>query len=222
MTHPTLPPIGISGFAGSGKTTAANYLEREYGYTRLHIADPLRGMLWCLLRDFGVPGLEIEAYLTGSRKEEVIPCLGVTSRQAQITLGTEWGRNLIDPDLWARLWERRAYGVSAPMNDSVRFPNEETAIRNRGGFTILIVRPGCEPAAYRNRAWKWLYQNFGVMRGVHASERVDRLNPDYIVHNDGTLDELYSLLNLTMDHISYRKEVCFTQGEPVIVKMPRT
>ncbi len=197
----TAPPIGLSGFAISGKTTAANYLEERYGYTRLHIADPLRGMLYKLLDDFGVDKIDAFNHLEGRWKEDVIPELGVTGRHAQITLGTEWGREQIHPDLWQRCWDARAERLGKPaMNDSVRFPNEEAGIKSKGGVTILIVRDGCGPAAFKGGrfmkpVWRWLYQTFGVMRGVHDSERVDRLNPDFVVHNNGSLEQLYAMLD---------------------------
>jgi len=199
-----MTPIGLSGFAKSGKTTAAEYLQREYGYTRLHIADPLRGMLRTLLREFASHGYTdqlIDRYLEGDLKEDAIPCLGVTSRHAQISLGTEWGRNHIHPDLWQRCWEARAARLPSglAMNDSVRFPNEEAGIRNRNGITIMIVRPSLGPAAFKGRVGRWLYQTFGVMRGVHDSERVDRLNPDFVIHNTGSLDDLYRMIDRVME-----------------------
>ena len=198
-----MKPIGISGFAGSGKTTVANYIEKKYGYTRLHIAEPLRDMLRVLLIDYGMPIDEIERYMTGDLKEQVIPCLGVTSRHAQITLGTEWGREHISPDLWANLWKFRASQVESAMNDSVRFPNEEAAIVDARGFTILVTRPGTGPAAFRSPFWKWAYEVFGIMHGVHDSERVDRLNPDFIIENDGSLAILYAKIDSIMCDISW-------------------
>jgi hypothetical protein len=153
-------------------------------------------MLRTLLQRFGMENELIDRYLTGDLKEQVIPCLGVTSRSAQITLGTEWGREQVDPDLWARLWAHRSRHTARPMNDSVRFPNEEAQIRGIGGATILIRRQGTHPAAFK---WGWLgkalYHGFGIMWGVHDSERVDRLNPDFVVENNGTLADLYSDLD---------------------------
>lgn len=191
--------IGLSGFAQTGKTAVANYIESKYGYRRQHIAEPLRDMLRTLLRRFDYPDELIDCYLTGELKEELVPCLGVTSRQAQISLGTEWGREQIDQDLWARLWayEAAQHG-SAVMNDSVRFRNEEAAIQEElMGFTIMIQRPGTGPVAYIG--WKWLsrklYQWFGCMWGVHPSERVDLLDPDYVVVNNGTLEQLYDQID---------------------------
>jgi hypothetical protein len=205
-------PIGLSGFARSGKTTAAEYLEKYYGYTRLHIAEPLRDMLRPLLVEHGISDaidyhLEtsaVDAYLTGPLKETVIPGIGVTPRQLQISLGTAWGRECVSPDLWSNLWGIRADRSTKPaMNDSVRFPNEEAAIRERHGFTILIIREAVGPAAFKSRFGKWLFDVFGLMIGVHDSERVDRLNPDFVVHNTGSIDDLHRMLDVVMSQASH-------------------
>jgi hypothetical protein len=192
-----MPAIGLSGFAQSGKTTVANFIEKNYAFRRKHIAVPLRDMLAVLLRHNGLSDEMIYRYLEGDLKESVIPELGVTSRHAQITLGTEWGRELINPDLWANTW---AFGVTERdrvMNDSVRFVNEEEVIKNKlKGFTILIVRPGTKPAKF-----KWgifgekLYDWFGLLWGAHASERTDLLNPTYVVVNDGTEEDLFAQID---------------------------
>lgn len=192
--------IGLSGFAQTGKTTAANYLEERFGYTRLHIAEPLRDMIRTLMFHFNVPADMIERYLTGDLKESVIPEIGATSRWLQISLGTEWGREQVDPDIWANAWRIAADAAQWPMNDSVRFPNEESSVRARDGKTILIRRKGAGPAAFKWRfIGKLLYRLFGVMWGVHDSERVDRLKPDYIIDNDGTVEELYDAIDRIMD-----------------------
>lgn len=195
--------IGLSGLARSGKTTAAEYIERRYGFQRFHIAEPLRDMLRTLLRNFGMHESRIEAYLTGELKEDKIHCLGVTSRHAQISLGTEWGREQIDDDLWVRAWTAMTEGVPRKMNDSVRFLNEQEGIREMGGFNILIEREGTKPAAYSGPIGKFLYEKFGLWWGVHPSERIDRLDPDYFVHNDGTIEDLYERI----DEIMYRRGI---------------
>jgi hypothetical protein len=191
------PPIGLSGYAGTGKTAAALLIEAEHGYRRQHIAEPLRRMLASLLKDFGYSDRNIARILTGDLKDGwVIPEIGRTSRDLQITLGTEWGREQVGQDLWAKLWMLQANRAGgAVMNDSVRFRNEEDAIRDAGGFTILIQRPGAQPRAFKwKRLGPLLYRCCGLMWGVHDSERVDRLRPDHVVVNDGTLADLHDKL----------------------------
>jgi hypothetical protein len=191
--------VGLSGFAQSGKTTAALYLEQKYGIRRKHIAEPLRAMLAVLLTANGMKGDEITPYLEGDLKEQVIPCLGVTSRYAQITIGTEWGRELISQDLWANTWARGIADGESVMNDSVRFPNEAEAIRKLGGVVIMIKRPGTKPAKFKwGKIGEFLYEKFGLMWGVHDSERSDRIKADFVIHNDASVEQLYADLDEAM------------------------
>lgn len=126
--------IGLVGVIGSGKTTAANYLEVYHGFQPEKFAGPLKDML----RAIGLDDEEIE----GRLKEA--PCgllCGVTPRHAMQTLGTEWGRDLISPDLWVNAWE---YRVSDPIRrrivaDDCRFPNEAQKLRDIGAKLVRIV-----------------------------------------------------------------------------------
>lgn len=191
--------VGLSGFAQSGKTTAALYLEQKYGVRRKHIAEPLRAMLAVLLKANGMSSEMITRYLEGDLKEQLIPELGVTSRYAQITLGTEWGRELVNNDLWANTWERGIGEGESVMNDSVRFPNEAEAIRRRGGVVIMIKRPGTRPAKFKwGKIGEFLFDKLGLMWGVHDSERSDRIKPDFIIHNDSSVEQLHADLDMAM------------------------
>ena len=180
--------VGLAGFAQSGKTTAAQYLEKKYGIRRKHIAEPLRAMLAVLLKANGLSSEMITRYLEGDLKESVIPELGVTSRYAQITLGTEWGRELLGQNLWANTWGRGIAEGESVMNDSVRFPNEAEAVRKLGGIVIMIKRPDTKPAKFKwGKLGELLYDKFGLMWGVHDSERTDRIRPDFVIHNDASV-----------------------------------
>ena len=131
--------IGLSGFAGSGKSTAAMWLVEHRGFTRVRFAGPLKAMMAAL----GLSQREID----GDLKEE--PCVllgGCSPRHAMQTLGTEWGRRLIDPDLWVRAWRKQAGDVLAcgglVVVDDCRFVNEVSAIRALDGFVIRIEGKG--------------------------------------------------------------------------------
>jgi hypothetical protein len=210
--------IGLSGFAQSGKTTAALYLEKKYGVRRKHIAEPLRAMLAVLLQANGMSSDMISRYLEGDLKESMIPELGVTSRYAQITLGTEWGRQLINEDLWADTWAAGVADGESVMNDSVRFPNEATAIRSLGGVVIMIKRPGTKPAKFNwGKFGEFLYDKLGIMWGVHPSERIDLIRPDFIIHNDGSVEELYADLDKAMaTHFSRVQQTSFSNSKKAI------
>ena len=155
--------IGFCGPAGSGKSFAAAVLRREHGFMRLRFAGPLKAMLRAL-------GLT-EADVDGDGKERPHPRLcGRTPREAMQTLGTEWGRTLIGPDIWIEmLLEDARWAVSVGQNvviDDVRNANEVSAIHHLGGRVLRIRRPGVEA------------------KGAHVSERSD-FTPDGELVNDG-------------------------------------
>lgn len=136
MESPTTNLIGLTGRAGSGKTTAAEALIIG-GWVRVKMAGPLKDML----RSIGLTDEHIEGHL----KE--VPCdllMGQTPRHAMITLGTEWGRKQIDPDLWASVAEERIRLTLAAgqrvVADDIRFENEAAVIRRLGGTVVMIQR----------------------------------------------------------------------------------
>ena len=91
MPLPSL--IGFAGRAGAGKTTAACTVCAEFpGYVRLSFASPLRDMLRVL-------GISDEDMSAGKESPHPLLC-GRSPRFALQHLGTEWGRQMIGPELW--------------------------------------------------------------------------------------------------------------------------
>lgn len=135
--------IGITGLAGSGKTTVAATLCGTFGYRRLAFADPLKSMLAAV-------GFTHEQ-LYGAEKQVVVHDLGVTPRFALQTLGTGWGRETINEDIWVNLWKRQALEMEKEghiVADDVRFPNEVAAIKALGGQIWHVERPGTAQMAH--------------------------------------------------------------------------
>lgn len=135
--------IGITGLAGSGKSTAAQALE-DAGYWRMRFADPLKAMVRALLRECGYDDATIARMIDGDLKQQPIPELcGKTPRQVMQTLGTEWGRNMVGDTLWTGIARRKAERSPWPVVvDDVRFGNEAGLIRDMGGMVIKVRRPG--------------------------------------------------------------------------------
>jgi hypothetical protein len=141
--------IGVCGPEGAGKSTVARILVEHHEARIEPFAGPLKRMLEAL----GVPRENL--YGTPEQKAAPLDLLGGKSaRVAMQLLGTEWGRDLIDEDLWARCWaQRAALPADNPIvvADDLRFPNEVTAIRALGGKVIRVVR-GTETAAPKHRS----------------------------------------------------------------------
>lgn len=129
--------VGLSGRAGAGKSTLAAQLELQ-GWKRYSFARPIKEALICM----GIP----PEYITGDKKQEVVPGLGKTGRYIMQTLGTEWGRELINPSIWIYMAETKIKAMlDAGYNvvvDDVRFANEAIVILNHSGILYEVIRPG--------------------------------------------------------------------------------
>ena len=154
--------IGLVGRAGAGKTTLAEMLTNE-GYIRTPLADPIKTMIGALLRYQVVDDDTIDRMLYGDMKEEPSPFLsGKSARVAMQTLGTEW-RDLISPDLWLDIWQRRmnySWMNAAPLVvDDVRFVHEANRIQELGGAIFMVVRSGTETATPHASEAQWVHIN---------------------------------------------------------------
>lgn len=126
--------IGIAGPARAGKDTLASYLldNLSNDWLRSSFADPLKEML----RAIGVD-------CSDGKKAVVSDDYGVTPRHMMQTLGTEWGRNLIDSDIWVKAFARMNAGKCVIVPD-VRFENEAELVREHGVLIHLVGRGGIE------------------------------------------------------------------------------
>ncbi len=177
--------VGLMGYGGAGKSEVKKYLVEHRGFEGPHIKIPLANMVRSLLRDAGTAEEDIERYIDGDLKRVEIPALGHrTSTEIQQFLGTEFGRDFCDENLWLNLWERKADGILSEgkgvVQESVRFPNEAVAIRKRGGIILEITRPGVGP-----------------LPGGHVSE-VRPAIADTVIDNSGSIAQLHALLDETL------------------------
>lgn len=163
--------IGLAGNIGSGKTSAAAMVPGAYS---LQWADAMYRGLSALL---GV-GEEVLRDRTNKERPVNVAGIEVVPRHLLRTLGTEWGRDMIHPDLWVALTAERIACIAGATGRTVfaicgtRFLNEMAIIRAAGGEVWWIDRPG-------------------AAAGPHASDRViTREHCDRAITNDGTLDQL--------------------------------
>lgn len=142
-----MPMIGFTGLKGSGKDTAAVAFV-EAGAVNLKFADGVKVMLRALLTYRGAPADLIDRMLEGDLKETPTHYLNSrTPRHAMQTLGTEWGRQMMDPEFWVAATMQAAGRQPQVVISDVRFENEVGAIAKAGGTVYRIVRPVEHPSS---------------------------------------------------------------------------
>jgi len=142
--------IGLSGRAGSGKDTVADYLASDYGFSRFQLATPIKSHL------HAVVGLS-DAQLDGDLKEVVLPELGKSPRAMMQDCG-DYFRRYFGEDVLLSLLSRQLEHAQSCFASSclrfgnlggpqfnvvvsdVRLNNEADWIRVRGGTVLHVVR----------------------------------------------------------------------------------
>lgn len=168
--------IGLAGIAKSGKSTTADMLTKYYGFKQLSFAEPLKSMAQVIV-DLYDPGESIEDV-----KDTFIPSLNVSYRTILQTLGTEWGRLMINKKIWLdmlihRLFEAyHSQGCHNIVITDVRFPNEVDLVDRLGGMLMYITRDSQD----------------NIIEDTHASETSLALTrvADLTLQNNGTLTQL--------------------------------
>lgn len=145
--------LGLNANAQCGKDTAANILLngmfRGRNVRTYAFAKPFKDALAIILN------MSVEQ-LYGSKKLEVDEMYGVTPRYAMTSIGTEWGRKMINPEIWIirakqEIEKAMADGCDGIIITDVRFPNEAEAIYSfnspENGIVATIMHisaPGVE------------------------------------------------------------------------------
>lgn len=171
--------IGLTGFKHTGKSTAATYLEHEYGFTRLNFKDGLVAELTQNFPDL----LRVVSEEEDLTIEELFTQKPPVIRALMQNYGTEVRRRE-DPDYWVLQWKmsminRILAGNRHIVTDDVRFINECDAIRSANGVVVRIVRDDIPTG------------------GDHQSETEQlSLRPDHTIHAvSGSYEKLYTALD---------------------------
>jgi len=156
--------IGLTGNAGSGKSTVAKYLI-DKGFYKLSFSDPLKRMLIIA----GISTYE-DLYIKKSK----------IARWLMQKIGTDIVRNQIDRDFWIKkLKENIDYllqkNICQFVIDDVRFINEADFVKSYNGILIKIDR---DVLPYQG-----IYD--------HESEsELYLIKCDYEIVNNGSIDDL--------------------------------
>lgn len=141
--------VAFTGRKYSGKSTAQEVLLKR-GWEFISFIQPVKEMMRALLRYNGVSHSEIERMIEGDLKEIPSSVLGgKTPRYAMQTLGLEWGRGMMCPNIWINMLEARIsyldpQGFLKWTVADCRMPNEVEWLRAKGWKVFKIVRLGLD------------------------------------------------------------------------------
>lgn len=163
------PVIGISGRARHGKDSCADFIVARFGGYKYALASPIKAMV-----NAGF-GIDLQNAYWAGRKEAPVAALGGHSpREIMQTLGTEWGRGMVDEQIWITMAKQRLLtnGPGMVIPD-VRFDNEADWIRSINGLVVHITRGQAAAVS------------------PHSSEGgITKLPQDFEVANNGSLEDL--------------------------------
>lgn len=193
--------VGIVGFIGSGKNTAAEYFVQN-GYKLESFASSLKDTVSSI---FGWDRRLLEGDTEESRIfretidgwwSERLNIKNLTPRFILQYFGTDLFRDKFHQDIWIASLERKI--LSSENNiviSDVRFMNEVESLRNNGAI-IIRIRRGDEPVWYDYVKSTVDYDiNHPLLRNVHPSEYgLVGCEFDYVIDNDSTIEELYNKL----------------------------
>jgi hypothetical protein len=217
--------IGLTGKAGAGKDTSADYLVKQYGCVKIALADPLKRIakevfsftdeqLWGPSEMRNAPDERYPRWVADVAGEKVQQYL--TPRYTLQQLGTEWGRNCYN-DVWIDyalrmanevLVNQRSYGAKGGLGHGVKGDSyaADTGPRFKG-VVISDCRFVNEFEAIRKaggKIWRIKRPEEGLQgsAGQHRSEtEQDGVADDYfdtIIYNSSTLESLQMRLDSLM------------------------
>ena len=175
--------VGLTGYAGSGKSTVANYLVEGHGYTRLSFAGPLKKMLRTLDPIIG------EQYGEAVRLSEVLavyagdengvkqtPVWGDEYRRLLQVLGTDCIR-AVDPDFWVKAAVAQMTDEDGLyVFDDVRFPNEAQVIKDLNKWGL----------------WNVQRSGYEAVNGHTSEQWAGKMDEWQVIYNTNSLEFLHS------------------------------
>lgn len=218
--------IGVAGQKKHGKDTVATYLKEHYGFTQRAFADELKEIF---ARTFDIPledcydeskkelPLEItitlkhvlliveiammaKSEISGWRVHRIVHKMWSKTSFTSIRdglqfIGTDILRDEVDADFHYNTvveYFREKQVLNGVVSD-VRFPNERDNLKRdfKSSKTILVVRP----------------YMIGNETSNHASEKSlgERKEYDFVVFNDGSLQDLYDKVDVVMEELGITK-----------------
>lgn len=198
--------IGICGFIGSGKDTAADYLVNFHEFKRESFAASLKDAVAAV---FGWDREMLEGRTKSSRewREQVDTWWANRLGMPQLTprwvlqyWGTDVLRGHFHDDIWIASVEHKVQqSLDSIVITDCRFPNEIAGLKSQGAKIVWVQRGplpdwynlAIQENVHKSEAAKWEL----IKRKIHASETSwVGTEFDAVINNNGTIDQLYSQL----------------------------
>jgi len=189
-----LPSLYFVGKAGSGKSYCAKFMTEKYGYRVAKFAYSLY--------------MIAEKYFDMQRKD----------RRLLQVIGTDAGRDMIDPDIWVNRFEEdmrmvqitsARLGIPLPkfVMDDCRFTNEHKILQ-KIGFRGIYLNVSDEKRKERLVGRDGLSQEDTFN---HRSETMVDLFKDDLIQLDasGDIEDTYKKLNIILEYLAAVPEVSF-------------
>jgi hypothetical protein len=199
--------LGIMGFAGSGKNTAANALLDTGDWEKIAFADSLKDVLVAI---FGWDRTLLEGETNASREwrntvdlwwSNKLGIVNFTPRLAMTTFGTDLVRKHFNPDTWMHALERKIAKCDKNIIiTDCRYHNESTLIQTLGG-KLMIIHPKVKPDFWEFSCVVPGHADYAYSRVmletkfkyIHNSEwEWNNIQVDYTIINDSTIAALHS------------------------------
>jgi hypothetical protein len=176
--------IGLSGYARSGKNTAADALIQR-GWRQAGYADKLKEFLYAvnplIPGHYGAGSLRLRQLVDSTGWDYAKTAYPEVRSLLQRT-GTEAGRRVLGDDVWVEALFADHKDAAGLVVTDVRFENEAKAVTDRGGVMIRVERPGVGPTKDRHGR-------------AHVSETaLDDWPFDHVLVNDGSVGDLHRKL----------------------------
>lgn len=193
--------VGLTGFAGAGKSTVAEYLVKEHGFTRLSFAAPLKKMLRTLNPIMG-SSLVLRESRNGARSVTLDDVFRINDnnelyvkasiygdeyRRLLQVLGTDCIRS-VDPEFWVKAAMKQITQEHGRyVFDDVRFPNEAEVISKLNTLGLWnIQRPG-----------------YAAVNGHASEQHAGNMGERFILANNGDLEGLHDQIDFGLDMATF-------------------
>lgn len=177
--------IAICGYKRSGKDTVANFIQSNYNYSHVKIANSLKNICKYMF-DFTDDEMETDS------KDVLNDQWGVTPRKVLQYFGTEMMQYHIQeliPNIGREFWIRKCIKDMESLNNDkivisdLRFIHEYEALKRKYGKSLYILK----------------LLKTGDKCDCHESETEwEKIQADYIISNDCDKEKLYLNVDIFM------------------------